>query len=331
MNVPDDNQPSDARAALVPIAATALSIPAAAGLASPVLGYLARLGSSSRRTMLTALNTIARLLAGETARAATLPWHLLEPVHTSALRSALVDKYAPATANKTLAALRGVLREAWRLGQIDAELYHRLRDLPSAPGSRLLAGRQVERDELRALFAACGGSPRGRRDAAILALGFGGGLRRSEIVGIDCGDLDVARGAVTVTGKGRKQRQVFLAVGAADAIAGWMAIRGNEAGPLLHPVRKGDTIVRRRMAAQSVRDVLAALVEKARVGKMSPHDARRTWVSGLLDAGADLSCVQRLAGHSSVSTTQRYDRRPEHAARRAALLFSIPSAGAPGE
>ena len=326
MNVSDGYPPSDAPRDLVPIAGSKLSTPVAAGTAGPVLGYLARLGSSSRRTMLTALNTIARLLAGETARAATLPWHLLEPVHTSALRSALVDQYAPATANRMLASLRGVLREAWRLGQIDAERYHRLRDLPPAPGSRLLAGRQVEMDEVRALFSACDGSLRGRRDAAILSLGFAFGLRRSEIVGIDLGHVG-AHGAVRVVGKGGRERHVYPAAGGADVISKWIALRGRDDGPLILPVRKGGTIVRRRMAPQSVRDVLTALVTKARVGKMSPHDARRTWVSGLLDAGADLPCVARLAGHSSVTTTQRYDRRPEQAARRAAWMLTLPVDG----
>jgi integrase len=296
-------------------------------LANPVLAYLSRLGASSRRTMLTALNTIARLLAGETARAATLPWHLLQPVHTSALRSALLDRYSPATVNRTLAAMRGVLRETWRLGLIDADRHHRLRDLPPAPGSRLLAGRHVGREELARLFTACDGSPRGCRDAAILALAFCG-LRRSELVGVDLEDFDSVRGAVRVVGKGGKERNVFLAVGAADAITAWIAVRGSEAGPVFHPVRKGGAIARgKRMAPQSVRDVLLALARTAGVASLSPHDARRTWVGNLLDAGADLACVQRLAGHSSPTTTARYDRRPEHAAQRAALMLRMPVHG----
>jgi integrase len=327
MDVPDDNTPSEPPRALVPIAGSGLSMPVAAGTASPVLGYLARLGTGSRRAMLCALNTIARLLAGEAARAATLPWHVLEPVHTSALRSALLDRYSAASVNKALAALRGVLREAWRLGQIDAERYHRLRDLPPAPGSRLLAGRHVGRDELARLFTACDESPRGRRDAAILALGFGGGLRRAELVALDVGDYEADRGALRVCGKGSKERRVFLANGAGEALASWLGVRGDRQGPLLLPVRKGGAIVLRRLAPQSVRDVIVRLAGLAGVEKLSPHDARRTWVGSLLDAGASLTSVQKLAGHSSVATTQRYDRRPEEVARRAALMLTIPVDG----
>lgn len=100
---------------------------------NPVTIYLASLAEGSRRTMREALNMIATLLgvdetrnaAGQDVRCLTTPWGQLRYAHTVAIRSALAEKYAPATANKLLAALRRVLKEAFRLGQLGAEEYQR--------------------------------------------------------------------------------------------------------------------------------------------------------------------------------------------------------------
>src|SRR5690242_18846783 len=89
----------------------------------PAAVYLARLAPGSRRTMHGALATIADLLTDSAADLFTLPWHALRYQHTQAVRSLLAERYAPATANKHLAALRGVLKESWRLGQMEAADY----------------------------------------------------------------------------------------------------------------------------------------------------------------------------------------------------------------
>src|ERR1017187_278321 len=89
----------------------------------PAHVYLARLGSGSRRTMSEALNTIAAIVTSGRADLETMPWAALRYQHTAAVRSALMEKYKPSTANKILAALRGVLKECWRLGYMTAEDY----------------------------------------------------------------------------------------------------------------------------------------------------------------------------------------------------------------
>src|SRR5437016_4867083 len=87
----------------------------------PALVYLARLSPGSRRTMRQGLDAVARLLTAGACDALTLDWAALRYQHTAAIRTRLAEAYAPATANKVLAALRGVLKEAWRLGLMGAE------------------------------------------------------------------------------------------------------------------------------------------------------------------------------------------------------------------
>lgn len=293
----------------------------------PAAVYLARLSPGSRRTMAASLNHMAGLLTGNQATMQTLDWSALRYQHTAALRSLLSQLYAPATANKMLAALRGVLKEAWRLGQVSAEDYHRAADLPSVRGTTLPRGRALSKSELGQLFAACAAdnSPAGRRDAAILAVLYNCGLRRSELVALDLADYDPNHGAIQVrSGKGNKDRISYATDNSALAVNAWLAVRKFSAGPLFTPVNKGGGIVLRRLSDQAVRKILLKRARQCGVGAFSPHDLRRTMIGDLLDAGADISTVQRMAGHANVTTTARYDRRGEAAKRKAANLLQVP-------
>ena len=293
----------------------------------PARVYLARLGAGSRRTMRTALNSIAALLTGGRCSADTLDWSRLGYQHTAALRAALAARYQPATANKHLAALRGVLREAWQLGQMTAEQYHRAANLRTVRATTLPRGRALGPGELRALFRVCHEDqrPSGVRDSALLALLYGAGLRRSEVIALDDTDYDRDTGALRVrAAKGRKDRIGYASNGSRAALAAWLQVRGDFPGPLFWPIDQAGRMVARRMTAQSVLEILRRRAGLAGVSRFSPHDLRRTFISDLLDAGADISTVAGLAGHANVQTTARYDRRGEHAKRRSAELLVVP-------
>jgi integrase len=276
-----------------------------------------------------ALDTIAGLLTDYRCDRRTLDWGALRYQHTAAVRALLADLYAPATANKMLAALRGVLREAWRLGLMSAEEHARAGDIPSVRGESAPRGRALISEELGRLFAACASddTPAGKRDAALLAVLYGCGLRRGEAASLHLRDYAREDGSLRVhSGKGGKSRLVYATGGVSAAIESWIAVRGPRQGPLFCPINKAGKITLRAISDQAVRKILNKRAQEAGVPSFSPHDLRRTMIGNLLDAGADISTVQRLAGHATVTTTARYDRRGEAAKRKAANLLSIPGA-----
>lgn len=306
-------------AALIPAA----NIPADQ---NPALVFLGSLAAGSRPAMRGALDRIAGLLTADICNAVSMPWAALRYQHTAAVRAALAEKYAPATANKMLAALRGVLRVAWQLGQVTAENYHRAIDLKGVRGSTVPAGRELEPGELTALLTACrkDETPAGARDGAIIAVMYAAGLRRAEVVALDLADYDPATGLLIVRGKGSKERTAYLLNGGSVALADWLTVRGADPGPLFVPINKAGVLILRRMTSQVIRKMLSKRAAAAEVRDFSPHDLRRTFVSDLLDRGADIATVAKMAGHANVQTTARYDRRPEEAKRKAAGLLHIP-------
>ncbi len=271
-------------------------------------------------------------------RAIALQWQALRYEHTQAIRAVLAERYAPATANKMLAALRGVLREGWRLGQMDAADYHRAIDLVAVKGTTLPRGRGLAAGELRALFVGCATDDciSGNRDAALLAVLYGAGLRRSEVVALDVNDYDVETGALRVrSGKGRKARVAYATGGAKAALEAWLiarasaprqkiTVRPEGREPLFCPVNKGGKLALRRMSDQAVMGIVRKRALSSGVKSFSPHDLRRSFISDLLDAGADIATVQHLAGHANVQTTARYDRRGERTKRKAAEMLHVP-------
>lgn len=298
--------------------ATADAAPAQPG----ALGlYLAGLAPGSRRAQLWRLERAAALLE----RTGVIDWPSLTYADAVAIRARAAERYAPRTASAIVAAVRAVCREAWRAGLMDGELYRRIQSVPPVKGQSAPTGRWVSRGELRALFDSCDQSSTGKRDAAMLALLFGAGLRRGELVALKLEDLEGAA-IVVQEGKGRKGRRVALAPGVIEAVNAWSGEL--EGGFLIRRVNKGGHISALGITGEAVRRRLLVLAARAGIDSFRPHDARRSYASGLLDSGADLAVVARLLGHASVQVTAGYDRRGARAESEAAGLVRLPYASA---
>ena len=275
--------------------------------------------------MLSALNRAAELLGR--GDAADARWEEIRYSDMTLLRTLLQEaKYAPSTANKILAAVRGTLRAAWRLGLVDGETYRQATAGKPVRGDRLPQGRALEQGEINALFGDLDGSkPTGARDGALLALLFGCGLRRAEAAALTTDNVNLEDGTLQVLGKGNRERIAHLNQGTKAAIENWLQHRGTTAGPLLLQVSRHGLIGREGVSAAAIRLRLQRRAASAGLQHCSPHDLRRTYVSMLLDSGADITTVARMAGHQNVQTTSRYDRRGERASKSAAENLHVPT------
>lgn len=294
----------------------------------PSLVYLAGLSVSSRRPITQSLNLIANMVSDGSDHK-SFAWHLLRYQHTQLIRTTLADNHPAATANRHLAALRGVLKECWRLGYTTAEDYQRACDIKSVKGTQAKAaekGRHIKTGEFAALLDACNdGTKAGVRDAAIIALGYLAGLRRAELAALQLADYDQDECTLIVKhGKGNKERVITLAEDGCDYLADWLEVRGPWAGALFCAVDKADQVILGQMTDQAIYYILQRRIDAAGVKSFTPHDLRRTFAGDLLDNGADISTVQKLMGHSNANTTAGYDRRDAKAKRKATNTLHLP-------
>jgi integrase len=250
----------------------------------PAAAYLERLGEGSRRTMREALAKLADWASEGRCGPHELAWHNLRIEHTSALRTRLTTTLAPATANKHLAALRGVLKQSWQRGLMSTDAYQRAIDLPPVRGRARRKSNRLGALELRKLAQACSGdsSPAGARDEALLALLFGANLRRSQAVALELADYDLTSGVLDIRAPGgRPSRRFETSDEARRSLERWIGIRGSGAGPLFNPVNKGGRIERRSLSEQAIYIACQKRAAEAGLPPTSPEDLRRADVTTL--------------------------------------------------
>ena len=201
----------------------------------PAAVYISGLGFGSQRTIHYSLNRIAALLTNNECDAHTIDWSKLRYHHTAAIRVVLIQSFASVTANKMLSALRRVLLEAYRLNLMTATDYNKAVDFPNIAADWNPRGRSLALPEIAALLATCcSSSPIDIRDAAIVVMLLGTGLRRSELVNLELKDLNLNTGEILVRkGKRGKSRRVYLPTEARPYAWRRLEVRGDELVPLL--------------------------------------------------------------------------------------------------
>jgi len=254
--------------------------PPASALLDPASAYLAELGPGSRRTMREALDKLANWASDGRCDLHSLPWHLLRLEHTAALRTRLCSTVAPATANKHMAALRGVLKQCLRQGRLGADDFQRAIDLPPIRGRSGRRAPGLSPEDFVRIERICAedAGPAGARDAALLSLLRASNLRRAEAVALDLDDYDLALGSLTVRpAAAGAPRRLAVPTEARRALERWIAIRGRAAGPLFNPVNKGGRIERRRLSEQAIYIACQKRASEAGLPPTSPEDLRRAF------------------------------------------------------
>jgi integrase/recombinase XerC len=268
--------------------------------------FLSELGAqrrASRHTVSAYRRDIVRVLdlaagPGRPVPAGLWTRELLE----RALRGLYLTHHSAASAARALAAWRSLSRFCVRRGLIQRDPSRGIA-FPRLP-KRL--PRTLPANDLTVALDRLGaaGDRSAPRDRALLELAYSSGLRLSELVGLNRGDVDRGAGLVRVRGKGRRERIVPVGDGALRALDGYLAARPRAARGD-EPVFTGPSGA--RLSGRTVQRVVRRrLVDVARGLGVTPHALRHSFASHMLDQGADLRAIQEMLGHRSLATTQVY-------------------------
>lgn len=297
------------------------------GTTVPAVAYLRGLQEGNTRdSMRRALQRIAELISPG-SDFSSIPWHQIRYEHAADIRQRLTKNFAPQTANQSIVALRGVLRASYFAGLMDEREYTTASSIKSVRGTRPMSGRYVTKEELDRLLGTCDITEiRGARDAAMIVLLFcGAGLRRSELGRLSVQDYNRDRHILKVYGKGNRVDVQVLSPEVTWWIDRWLEKRGASSGALFPGLHfNGSIRSGKGLTGYGVYVALQKRAEEAGIKHISPHDARRTFISNLFDEGVDISTAQVLARHSNPSMTTRYDRRGERAQRAAVEALYVP-------
>ena len=222
----------------------------------------------------------------------------LEPLHLRAYLASLYQTHEKSSLCRRLSAIRSFLKYLKMQNWIERDVGV----LVPSPKARHSLPQFLKIEEILELIQAPDVASRsGRRDRALFEVIYGAGLRVSEAVGLDVGDVDLGEGWVRVLGKGSKERTVPIGEPAKKAVEAYRSDMTAVKGPLFMNLQGT------RLSTRSVARILTKHLVRIGASKsLSPHGLRHSFATHLLAAGADLRGIQELLGHARLSTTQRY-------------------------
>src|SRR5271167_3244654 len=214
------------------------------------------------------------------------------------------------TINQQLAAVRRLAHEAADSGLLSPELAAGISRVKGVKQLGFRSGNWLTVAQCsQVLGLAAGLSLRAKRDYAMLAVLFGCGLRRSELVGLQLDEVQMRQGhwaIVDLIGKGGHIRTVPIPAWVKAALDEWIAEAGITRGRIFRAVGRAGKVWGNGVSQNVVWYVVKTCCERAGLQHIAPHDLRRTCAKLCHSSGGELEQIQFLLGHASVQTTERY-------------------------
>jgi site-specific recombinase XerD len=237
------------------------------------------------------------------------------------------------TRNARLAAIHSLFRYAALRHPEHAHTIARVIDIPSKKHARPVIS-YLDTEEIKALLAAPDqGTWLGRRDHAILVLAIQGGLRVSELTGLNSSDVSLSTGAhVRVFGKGRKERSVILTRETVAVIREWCREREGQPSDPLFPTRRGDRMTPKAIAWLLGKHIQTATIQCPSLAAkhVTPHVLRHTNAMMLRAENVDILTIALWLGHESIKSTEIY-LHADNKLKQQAIDRTVPTGTRPGK
>ncbi len=223
----------------------------------------------------------------------------------------------PSTINVYISTIKGVAKECWKQGIISTDNYLYIKSVKLIKHYTSAAGKALTSNELREIVFQCEkcGTLKGKRNAAMIALSYGAGLRVHELAKLTLDNYK--NGELKFTGKGNKEAIQPLPKFVIKKLDRWLSYLPSGVNALFLRIWRNDCVSSYQLSHRSINKIYK------RIGCVgfSSHDLRRSYATNLLESGVDLFVVRDLMRHENINTTKRYDMRGEKTKKVAVELL----------